>query len=51
MPDRLALIIANSEFDDPKIARLVTPAFCARNRLVLDRFSAQSGSRTVLSVS
>jgi uncharacterized caspase-like protein len=26
MPDRLALIIANSEFDDPKIARLVTPS-------------------------
>jgi len=26
MSDRLALIIANSEFDDPNIARLVTPS-------------------------
>jgi hypothetical protein len=26
MSDRLALIIANSEFDDPKLARLVTPS-------------------------
>ena len=25
MPDRIALIIANSEFDDPNLARLVTP--------------------------
>ena len=26
MSDRLALIIANSEFDDPKLGRLVTPS-------------------------
>jgi hypothetical protein len=26
MSDRLALIIANSEFDDPKLSRLVTPS-------------------------
>ena len=25
MPDRLALIIANSAFDDPKLRRLKTP--------------------------